>query len=334
MTGRQFERTRRLLGDDNTDFLHERTVAIAGIGAVGGYALEALARIGIGHFILVDFDKVSESNINRQILALHSTIGMLKTDAAEKRVKDINPGCIVEKHPVVISEENLPIFSSADIILDCIDSVGAKIGLLAYAYEQGRALARGYHLALVQGAYHRYAVGAFNMHEGFSDRLFRDVFMRVETVNFLFPVVGRGRGSESYSCDIFLVMRLQCFGEFGSFPYADQQYSRRERVQCPCMPDFQVLFPEMSHCGELDFSDDICGSPCIRLVYGNDDSRRIIVYVFSQHCAVGQDQRRNANIFFHKCRFIIRIYRVCQDEVSRPIVRAYACLTGILSIRL
>ena len=135
MTGRQFERTRRLLGDDNTDFLHERTVAIAGIGAVGGYALEALARIGIGHFILVDFDKVSESNINRQILALHSTIGMLKTDAAEKRVKDINPGCIVEKHPVVISEENLHIFSSADIILDCIDSVGAKVGLLAYAYE-------------------------------------------------------------------------------------------------------------------------------------------------------------------------------------------------------
>lgn len=135
MTGRQFERTRRLLGDDNTDFLHERTVAIAGIGAVGGYALEALARIGIGHFILVDFDKVSESNINRQILALHSTIGELKTEAAEKRVKDINPECAAESYPVIISRDNLTIFSSADIILDCIDSVGAKIELLAYAYE-------------------------------------------------------------------------------------------------------------------------------------------------------------------------------------------------------
>ncbi len=135
MTGRQFERTRRLLGDDNTELLHSKTVAIAGIGAVGGYALEALSRIGIGHFILVDFDKVSESNINRQILALHSTVGMMKTAVAEKRVKDINPECIIETYPEVISSDNLPIFSHADIILDCIDSVGAKIELLAYAYD-------------------------------------------------------------------------------------------------------------------------------------------------------------------------------------------------------
>lgn len=137
MTGKQFERTRRLLGDENTRILGSKTIAIAGIGAVGGYALEALARIGIGHFILVDFDRVSESNINRQILALHSTIGELKTDAAERRVMDINPECIIDKHPVVISSDNLGIFSSADIILDCIDSLGAKIELLSYAYEQG-----------------------------------------------------------------------------------------------------------------------------------------------------------------------------------------------------
>ena len=137
MTGKQFERTRRLLGDENTRILGSKTIAIAGIGAVGGYALEALARIGIGHFILVDFDRVSESNINRQILALHSTIGELKTDAAECRVMDINPECTIEKYPVVISSDNLSIFSSADIILDCIDSLGAKIELLSYAYEQG-----------------------------------------------------------------------------------------------------------------------------------------------------------------------------------------------------
>lgn len=137
MTGKQFERTRRLLGDENTRILGSKTIAIAGIGAVGGYALEALARIGIGHFILVDFDRVSESNINRQILALHSTIGELKTDAAECRVMDINPECTIEKYPVVISSDNLSIFSSADIILDCIDSLGAKIELLSYAYEHG-----------------------------------------------------------------------------------------------------------------------------------------------------------------------------------------------------
>ena len=137
MTGKQFERTRRLLGDENTRILGSKTIAIAGIGAVGGYALEALARIGIGHFILVDFDRVSESNINRQILALHSTIGELKTDAAECRVMDINPECTIEKYPVVISSDNLGIFSSADVILDCIDSLGAKIELLSYAYEHG-----------------------------------------------------------------------------------------------------------------------------------------------------------------------------------------------------
>ena len=137
MTGKQFERTRRLLGDENTRILGSKTIAIAGIGAVGGYALEALARIGIGHFILVDFDRVSESNINRQILALHSTICELKTDAAERRVMDINPECTIEKYPVVISSDNLGIFSSADIILDCIDSLGAKIELLSYAYEHG-----------------------------------------------------------------------------------------------------------------------------------------------------------------------------------------------------
>ena len=137
MTGKQFERTRRLLGDENTRILGSKTIAIAGIGAVGGYALEALARIGIGQFILVDYYRVSESNINRQILALHSTIGELKTDAAECRVMDINPECTIEKYPVVISSDNLSIFSSADIILDCIDSLGAKIELLSYAYEHG-----------------------------------------------------------------------------------------------------------------------------------------------------------------------------------------------------
>ena len=140
MTGKQFERTRRLLGDENTELLGSKTIAIAGIGAVGGYALEALARIGIGHFILVDFDRVSESNINRQILALHSTICDLKTDAAERRVMDINPECTIDKHPVVISSDNLGIFSSADIILDCIDSVKSKVALVRSCQKSGTTL--------------------------------------------------------------------------------------------------------------------------------------------------------------------------------------------------
>ena len=140
----QFMRLGRLIGEENVRSLFSRSVAVCGIGAVGGHALETLARCGIGHIKVVDFDTIEESNINRQILALHSTIGELKTDAAERRVMDINPECIIDKHPVVISSDNLGIFSSADIILDCIDSVGAKIGLLAYAYELVDASVRRY----------------------------------------------------------------------------------------------------------------------------------------------------------------------------------------------
>ena len=133
----QFQRIARFIGEENVDLLGEKTVSVAGIGAVGGYAVEMLARCGIGKLRILDFDTVSESNINRQILALHSTIGEFKTEAAERRIMDINPDCTVTAFPVVISEENLDIFSEADIILDCIDSLGAKISLLEYAYRNG-----------------------------------------------------------------------------------------------------------------------------------------------------------------------------------------------------
>ena len=118
--------------------LSGKTVSIAGIGAVGGFAVEMLARCGIGHIRILDFDTVSETNINRQIIALHSTIGMLKTDVMKKRILDINPDCHVEAFPEVLTDENhYKLFDGADIVLDCIDSVGAKISLLSDAYHSG-----------------------------------------------------------------------------------------------------------------------------------------------------------------------------------------------------
>ena len=93
---RRLLRTEALLGKAGIEKLQNSTVMIVGLGAVGGYALEALARSGIGHLILVDFDVIEETNVNRQILAVGSTIGMLKTEAARVRVREINPDCRVE----------------------------------------------------------------------------------------------------------------------------------------------------------------------------------------------------------------------------------------------
>ncbi len=134
----QFLRLERLIGKENVELLHSKSVAICGIGAVGGHALETLARCGIGHIKAVDFDTIEESNINRQILALHSTVGMKKTDAALIRVRDIYPDCDIKAYPIYISEENHDeIFAGSDIVLDCIDSLSAKVSLLEDAYKRG-----------------------------------------------------------------------------------------------------------------------------------------------------------------------------------------------------
>ena len=132
----QFIRISRFIGEENVELLGRKTVAIAGIGAVGGFALEALARSGVGRFRLMDFDVITESNINRQLLALHSTVGELKTEAARRRLLDINPDCIVETYAEFVSEENHEkLFEGADVVLDCIDSLNPKVSLLKAAYD-------------------------------------------------------------------------------------------------------------------------------------------------------------------------------------------------------
>lgn len=130
-------RTEMVLGKGTTDILKNKTVAIFGIGGVGGHACDALARLGIGNFVLVDNDTVSLSNINRQIIALHSTVGKYKTEVMKERILDINPECNVE----VINKFFLPENSSEfdfekyDYIIDCIDTVSGKIELVMKANE-------------------------------------------------------------------------------------------------------------------------------------------------------------------------------------------------------
>ncbi len=134
-----FERTERLLGQDGMLKLKNARVAVFGIGGVGGYVAEALARAGIGALDLVDADTVSLSNINRQLYALRSTVGQFKTDVAKARIADISPDCTVRTYPVFFSEENKGDFPFADYdyVVDCIDRVSSKITLAACTAEAG-----------------------------------------------------------------------------------------------------------------------------------------------------------------------------------------------------
>ncbi|MDD3831303.1 MAG: ThiF family adenylyltransferase [Clostridia bacterium] len=125
------DRTKLLLQDKH-DILSASTVAIYGIGGVGGYCVEALARAGVGKLILVDGDTIAPSNLNRQIIALNSTIGMSKVQVARDRVADINPNCIVTVHNVFYDESTMQQIdmTSVNYCADCIDSVDSKILLI------------------------------------------------------------------------------------------------------------------------------------------------------------------------------------------------------------
>lgn len=131
-------RTQMLLGKEAVDSISNKHVAVFGIGGVGSFCAEALARAGVGHLTLVDDDCVSVSNINRQLIALTSTVGQNKTDVMAKRIFDINPHCNVTVITKRYSEETRELFFSLpmDYIADCIDSVSCKTDLIASAIHR------------------------------------------------------------------------------------------------------------------------------------------------------------------------------------------------------
>ena len=135
----EFSRTELLLGSEAMRKLASCRVAVFGLGGVGGYVVEALARSGVGALDLVDNDTVSESNINRQIIALHSTVGRDKVDVAEERVLDINPDCRVTKHKCFYLPETAGEFdfTKYDYIVDAIDTVAGKLHLVEQAIAAG-----------------------------------------------------------------------------------------------------------------------------------------------------------------------------------------------------
>ena len=134
-----FKRTAMLLGEDGMARLARARVAVFGVGGVGGHAAEALARSGVGALELVDADTVSLSNLNRQIVALRSTLGMPKVDAAADRIRDINPDCEVVPRRVFFDGETASQFdfSRYDYVVDAIDSVRSKVALIVRAKAAG-----------------------------------------------------------------------------------------------------------------------------------------------------------------------------------------------------
>ncbi len=135
----QYSRTRLLLGDDGLEKLRNARVAVFGLGGVGGYAVEALARSGIGQLDLIDDDEINVTNLNRQVLALHSTIGISKVEAAKKRILDIDPTIQVRTYQTFYLPETAGEFdfSQYDYVLDAIDTVTGKLELITQAKAAG-----------------------------------------------------------------------------------------------------------------------------------------------------------------------------------------------------
>lgn len=132
MDNQRFARTAMLLGTSGLKQLSQAKVMIIGLGAVGGYVLEALARAGVGNFVLVDFDTFEESNVNRQILAVSSTLGQKKTLVAKQRIKDINPQAQVELKDVFVNSATIGSLLACrpDFVVDAIDALNPKCDLI------------------------------------------------------------------------------------------------------------------------------------------------------------------------------------------------------------
>lgn len=135
----QFSRTARVLGENSIQTLSEKHVAVFGLGGVGGYATEALVRSGIGRFDLIDHDKVDITNLNRQIIATHETIGREKTEVMRERMLSINPDADIRIHPCFFLPENADDFdfTGYDYVIDAVDTVTAKIEIVMRAQEAG-----------------------------------------------------------------------------------------------------------------------------------------------------------------------------------------------------
>ncbi|NOZ13049.1 MAG: tRNA threonylcarbamoyladenosine dehydratase [Acidobacteria bacterium] len=133
----QFSRLAPIIGDNGVETLKQSRVLVAGLGGVGSFCAEALVRCGVGTVAVIDSDRSEPSNLNRQLFALHSTLGKNKVESFEKRAKDINPEISVESYPLFLNRESFGEmdFTSFDIVADCIDALIPKLNLILYCIE-------------------------------------------------------------------------------------------------------------------------------------------------------------------------------------------------------
>ncbi len=143
MTPPQFERTEILVGGEGVARLAACHIFLAGLGGVGSWCAEALARAGVGRLTLVDMDTVAVSNINRQLPALISTVGRAKAEVMAERIRDINPDCRLTVLTDFLTPDNIPglLPDDADFVIDCIDSLNCKVALIVAAYRRGQPVA-------------------------------------------------------------------------------------------------------------------------------------------------------------------------------------------------
>ena len=133
-----FERVIQFMGEDNLNKIKNKTILVVGLGGVGGYALETLVRSGISNLILIDFDKIDITNLNRQVITNQNNIGLYKVDVAIDRVLSINPDCNVNIEKIFLKKDNINILDKykIDYIVDACDSVEAKKLLIDYSIEK------------------------------------------------------------------------------------------------------------------------------------------------------------------------------------------------------
>ncbi|MFO7752616.1 MAG: tRNA threonylcarbamoyladenosine dehydratase [Desulfobacteraceae bacterium] len=137
-----FARTEQLIGKEGLQVLQNARVAVFGLGAVGSFAVEALARLGVGYLRIVDFDTVNATNINRQLYALHSTLDEKKTEVAARRIHDINPDCDIDVQDVFVNADTVEklLGGRLDAVVDAIDGLNSKVNLICGAVERELAV--------------------------------------------------------------------------------------------------------------------------------------------------------------------------------------------------
>ncbi|MCI9533919.1 MAG: tRNA threonylcarbamoyladenosine dehydratase [Lachnospiraceae bacterium] len=140
----EFSRTERLIGTEKQQRLADASIAVFGVGGVGSHCVEALARCGVGRLILIDSDVVSLTNINRQSIAVHSTLGLSKVQVMKERIYDIHPGTKVDIFQTFVLPENLEALMTSigpvDYLIDAIDTVSAKLAIARFAHDKGLSL--------------------------------------------------------------------------------------------------------------------------------------------------------------------------------------------------